>query len=88
MLAMRAGQPCLVHGVGGLQDTVEHNVSGFSFRGESLASQSYELITGFSDALDLKKSQPEQWRSICEQAKNARFTWGSVADGYLSGLYQ
>ncbi|MCO6355918.1 glycosyltransferase [Pseudoalteromonas shioyasakiensis] len=88
MLAMRAGQPCLVHGVGGLRDTVEHHVSGFSFQGESLASQSYELVTSFSDALELKKSQPEQWCAICEQAKNARFTWQSVAEGYLSGLYQ
>ena len=31
MLAMRAGQPCLVHGVGGLKDTVEDGVTGFCF---------------------------------------------------------
>ncbi len=88
MLAMRAGQPCLVHGVGGLRDTVQHLETGFSFKGESLTAQSYELITGFTEALALKNADPKKWQGICEQAKNARFSWQSVADGYLSYLYQ
>jgi len=31
MLAMREGQPCLVHAVGGLKDTVSHGSNGFTF---------------------------------------------------------
>ena len=33
MLAMRVGQPCLVHRVGGLADTVKNNRNGFVFTG-------------------------------------------------------
>ena len=32
MLAMRSGQPCVVHAVGGLKDTVRNGVSGFTLR--------------------------------------------------------
>ena len=35
MMAMRCGQPCLVHAVGGLKDTVTDNLDGFHFRGET-----------------------------------------------------
>ena len=39
MLAMRAGQPCLVHAVGGLNDTVQDGVTGFSFSGADSTEQ-------------------------------------------------
>ncbi|MGR8918799.1 MAG: glycogen synthase, partial [Gammaproteobacteria bacterium] len=39
MLALRAGQPCLVHAVGGLRDTVTAGVNGFVFGGDSLTAQ-------------------------------------------------
>src|SRR6056300_946863 len=35
MLAMRAGQPCLVHAVGGLLDTVTDGSDGFVFSGDN-----------------------------------------------------
>ena len=39
MLAMRDGQPCLVHHVGGLRDTVLDDETGFAFSGDGLTAQ-------------------------------------------------
>jgi len=39
MLAMRDGQPCLVHGVGGLKDTVKDGLDGFVFKGNTVEDQ-------------------------------------------------
>lgn len=87
MLAMRAGQPCLVHGVGGLKDTINHLETGFSFTGNSLETQCEGLIDCFSDALNLRAHKPKQWQNIVQQARAARFTWSKVAQEYISKLY-
>ncbi len=39
MQAMREGQPCLVHAVGGLKDTVSDGVNGFTFAGATLRAK-------------------------------------------------
>ena len=88
MLAMRAGQPCLVHSVGGLKDTVVDSENGFSFEGANLSEQSSALINRFSEVLALRETDSELWCTICERAKSARFTWQQVATNYLSDLYQ
>ena len=87
MLAMRAGQPCLVHHVGGLRDTVEKNVSGFAFTGGSLKAQADEFVVAFEEALALKEQAPERWQSICEAAAQARFQWKDSVTAYISDLY-
>lgn len=87
MLAMRAGQPCLVHGVGGLNDTVIDGVSGFTFGGGSGSAQALDLIERFDDVLALAKDQPDKFASIGKAAGKARFTWTSVAREYLQSLY-
>ena len=43
MLAMRAGQPCLAHRVGGLSDTIKDNVDGFLFAGQDPPRQAARL---------------------------------------------
>ena len=87
MLAMRAGQPCLVHSVGGLKDTVEHNVSGFCFNGDTLSTQADALLQSLTEALSLYQTNPKQWQAIKRRAADARFSWDSVVTDYITYLY-
>ena len=87
MLAMREGQPCLVHSVGGLKDTIIDDQNGFVFAGDSPAQQAQNLIIRFTDALKLKQTEPDKWKAICQSASQARFTWQESARQYLSELY-
>ncbi|NQZ38541.1 MAG: glycogen synthase [Moritella sp.] len=87
MLAMRDGQPCLVHAVGGLKDTVQHLENGFSFNGSSLQEQSDNLITAFNDAIKLHANNPKTWKKIADNAKSARFSWQESTKQYLDLLY-
>ena len=73
MLAMRAGLPCVVHGVGGLKDTVDDEKTGFVFAGKDLQSQAAAFVQTTSRALALRKNQPDAWLSICSRAKQTRF---------------
>jgi starch synthase len=88
MLAMRSGQPCLVHNVGGLKDTVNHGENGFSFSGNSLHEQTNALLTCLIETLTLKKSHQKKWLTIKANAKALRFSWSKVATDYISNLYQ
>jgi starch synthase len=87
MLAMRAGQPCLVHSVGGLKDTVEHNVTGFSFTGDTLLAQAEAFLVCLSEALSVKQTNPKEWQAIKNSAKHARFGWDDVVTDYITYLY-
>ena len=88
MLAMRAGQPCLVHGVGGLDDTVKNNENGFVFTGKNLFEQARNMVDRFETILKLNKSNPEQWQKVARQAAQERFLWSNVAKEYISSLYR
>jgi starch synthase len=87
MLAMRAGQPCIVHGVGGLCDTVENNENGFVFKGESLTEQAINMLESCKTIVKLNDTHPEQLRKISRQAAKERFLWSDVAKKYVSSLY-
>lgn len=87
MLAMRAGKPCLVHGVGGLADTVKHNKNGFSFRGSTREEQARRLLNLFSRVLRLKEKDPQSWQKIAGAAAATRFTWEKSVKGYEKSLY-
>ncbi|WP_163339488.1 glycogen synthase [Desulfopila sp. IMCC35008] len=88
MLAMRAGQPCLVHGVGGLRDTVKHNENGFVFSGNSLIAQAMNMLKRCKEVIGIHDSQLEQWQVISKQAARERFLWSSVAKEYVKLLYR
>ncbi len=87
MLAMRAGQPCLVNAVGGLRDTVEHGETGFVFSGENLDTQAQALVDGLQEAKNLWESQPESWSGIRHRAAQKRFSWKVAAKTYLEKMY-
>jgi starch synthase len=86
MLAMRAGQPCVVHAVGGLKDTVTAT-NGFPFDGATPRQQAQSFVREVAAAVDLKLSRPEEWRSLVEAARRARFTWEASAERYLREVY-
>jgi starch synthase len=86
MLAMRAGQPCLVHGVGGLRDTVTNNENGFVFTGKSLLIQAGNMLESCRKILELHDTDSEQWQKISRQAAEERFLWSNVAKEYISFL--
>jgi len=87
MLAMRAGQPCLVHSVGGLSDTVRNGKDGFAFAGNSLQEQAENMISCFNLAFQTKREEIETWQRISAAAAAARFLWSDVADETVRLLY-
>lgn len=88
LLAMREGQPCVVHRVGGLKDTVEHGKNGFSFEGKTLEEQVDSLVRTVIDAISLKLSGSGEWERICRNAAATRFTWRQTAEQYMNILYR
>lgn len=87
MLAMRSGQPCLVHGVGGLADTVKDDADGFVFYGNNISQQATGFVHRFSEVLALKDSSPDKWQDISSNASSKRFYWKTSAIQYCSELY-
>ncbi len=87
MLAMRDGQPCLVHRTGGLRDTVEPGVNGFGFEGATLTDQVDHMTAALKSALQLNAEKPDEWKAICEAAAQARFEWDTTARLYIEQLY-
>jgi starch synthase len=88
MLAMRTGQPCLVHLVGGLKDTVQPGVNGFGFDGQSLVEQADALVAAAGEALALRNKHPRRWDTLCKAARQARFLWRDNAEACIDLLYQ
>jgi starch synthase len=87
MLAMRDGQPCLVHAVGGLKDTVQEGINGFAFEGETVERQVDGLIEAGRRAIGLKWINPVRWRAIRERAAASRFSWDRTVEEYEKKLY-
>ncbi len=87
MLAMRCGQPCVVHGVGGLYDTVEDGVTGFVFEGNDPRQQAQDFASCVASALDLREDDPLHWEKIRSRARAARFDWQHAARHYVKEFY-
>ena len=87
MLAMRAGQPCVVHGVGGLRDTVEHGQTGFVFGGDTTRAQADDFVTATLAALAWRSDDPAGWKTMCERAMQQRFSWQLCAERTVRELY-
>ena len=88
MLAMRDAQPCVVHGVGGLSDTVSDLENGFVFRGDTPTSQADNFVNTVRDALDCKTSDTDRWLEIRRRAAAARFSWAATAQRYIEHVYE
>ncbi|MDO8908972.1 MAG: glycogen/starch synthase [Pseudohongiella sp.] len=87
MLAMRAGTPCVVHGVGGLKNTVFDGATGFVFDGDSIPAQLRNMLDSLDQASQLVQHHPAQWQLIQNNASEARFLWDDAIVNYLKKLY-
>lgn len=87
MLAMRDGQPSVVHAVGGLKDTVRDGINGFVFSGRTLAEQVDNFVRTTLAAVGLRQNDPRKWSHICENAARSRTLWDHSAQQYLQKLY-
>ena len=87
MLAMRNGQPCLVHHTGGLKDTVQHVHTGFAFDGKTYDEKVYNMVESFKEALYLFHHEKTTWKQIQLNARKMRFTWKKSVDEYYKLLY-
>ena len=88
MLAMRAGQPCLAHSVGGLSETITDNKNGSTFNGDNLLQQAENMLSRFQSALAIKQKSPKSWTKISTNAFKSRYLWSDVAHDYLKHLYR
>ncbi|QLG46114.1 glycogen synthase [Costertonia aggregata] len=87
MLAMRNGNPCLVHHTGGLKDTVEPMKTGFAFDGKTYDIKIKNMIKSFDEALKVWENDKPKWKRIQNNAKKMRFTWDKSVDEYYRSLY-
>ncbi|WP_462152777.1 glycogen synthase [Pseudoalteromonas xiamenensis] len=87
MLAMREGQPCVVHQVGGLADTVKHGATGYTFSGYNIDEQVHNLIEVFKEAVNDAAQNNERYQHIKGSAQSQRFEWHFIAEQYLHLLY-
>ncbi len=87
MLAMRAGQPCVVHGVGGLRDTVHEGRTGFVFEGTTVAATGLRFREGCAPGKRTARDSPNTWKDIRKAAAAARFSWAKAAEQYERELY-
>ena len=88
MLAMRAGQPCIAHAVGGLANTITDGKTGFTFSGDNLQEQSTAFLATIDKALEMFSHQPKAWRAITQAAAKSRFDWGTSVKQYVQKLYK
>jgi starch synthase len=90
MLAMQEGQPCIVHRIGGLKDTVRDGIDGFSFEGPELElkEQAGNFLSCFRRAFNLRQKSPEKWEQISRTAASRRFEWKQSISKYLKLLYR
>ena len=87
MLAMRAGQPCIVHTVGGLRDTVRDGIDGFTFAGGTVEQQVDGLGAACARAVSLRMENPDAWRELQARAAAVRFSWTDTVTSYVAQLY-
>jgi starch synthase len=87
MLAMRDGQPCLVHGVGGLKDTIVDGEDGIAFDGKTATEQVDAFKRACARALELRRSRGGAWARLVEAAAARRFAWDDTVRAYATKLY-
>ena len=82
MIACRYGSVPVVHGVGGLHDTIvpynDEGSLGFVFRNYN----AHDMLFRLKEALALYQNR-EEWRSLTTRAVTADFTWKNSAEAYI-----
>ena len=84
LMSMRYGCLPLVHGVGGLRDTVHHNKTGFVFTGKTRTQTRQALLETLDAALHSFAHNRRRWRRMQWQAMRVRFNWTASVERYIS----
>ena len=83
MIACRYGTLPVVHGVGGLKDTIhpygEKNANGFVFH----HFNAHELLFTVKHALSLRREEPDAWNTLVKGAMKTDFSWDTSAQKNL-----
>ena len=87
MLAMRRGQPCVAHAIGGLGDTIRHEQTGFLFNGSTPDAQADNFVGTTLNALAIRANDPMRWQEIRTAATAQRFDWALSAQQTIESLY-
>ncbi|MFK8054092.1 MAG: glycogen synthase [Woeseiaceae bacterium] len=87
MMSMRAGQPCLVHAVGGLNDTVVDGETGYRFAGDSLDDQVDAMLDRAKTAIAQFYDDKTQWQALSAHCRAQRFVWRDAAIQYQQKMY-
>jgi starch synthase len=88
MLAMRDGQPCVVHSIGGLKDTVHDGETGFAFSGHTPEELGDGFVEATRRAIDSKRNSEADFDRIRNAAFGQRFLWSDSVRSYLTDLYR
>lgn len=88
MLAMRSGQPCVVHATGGLKDTVIDGETGFAFSGTTQETLGMGFMEKTMVAVRMKMNRPDEFEEIRARAAAQRFLWSDAVAQYVAKLYQ
>ena len=83
LIAMRYGCVPLVRATGGLADTVQDSITGFSFYDYN----SDAFWRAMQRAIFIYNADKESWRQIQHNGMAADFSWGRSAHGYQQ-LYE
>jgi starch synthase len=83
MMAMRYGSLPLVRATGGLADTVQNGVNGFTF----YEFRSEDLWDALRRALFIWRADRISWRAMQHRAMSSDFSWAASARGYQQ-LYE
>ncbi|MFN8597606.1 MAG: glycogen synthase [Anaerolineae bacterium] len=78
LIAMRYGSVPVVRATGGLADTVQPGVTGFSF----VRYSSQDFWEALQFAIGMYRANPTAWRSLQRNGMQADFSWQRSAYGY------
>jgi starch synthase len=84
---MRDFQPCIVHAVGGLRDSVRHEIDGLVFSGPDPQAQADAFVSTCRHAIAMALHDPDRWDRMSAEAGRARFLWSNTVRTYRDTLY-
>lgn len=83
LIAMRYGSVPIVHGTGGLKDTVENKQTGFVYA----PNTAKEFSATIRQAVQIYRTQPRRWQKYIKAGMSADHSWNQSAHEY-SKLYR
>lgn len=78
LIAMRYGSVPVVRATGGLKDTVQDNVNGFSFTKYSGSA----MLSALQRAIRVYTNQPKRWRTLMHNGMAGDYSWNVSAKIY------